>query len=295
MLSLAQQEGTMPELPEVEVTRQGLLKQLPGSLVVEVSWSAHQLRVPIPRTLLKEHIEGNRIRTIDRRAKYLLIRMEGGAVVVMHLGMTGKLGLIAPDTGKHKHDHLCLRLDNGLELRFNDSRRFGSIGVWPARNAGACEQIFSEREGIEPLGREFNQQRLLDLARGRKTPVKILLMNSRIIAGIGNIYANEILFAARIHPLTPSCTLLPEEWVKVIDASVGILQRAIDAGGSTISDFLGVSGHPGYFQLQLQVYGRKGLACPHCSDLITKTTMGGRATYFCPQCQPLPLPASELS
>ena len=131
----------MPELPEVEVTRRGLLSPLPGSLIVQISWSPHQLRLPIPHILLKEHIEGNRILTIDRRAKYLLIRMENGAVIVMHLGMTGKLSLIVPDTMRHKHDHLCLHLDNGFELRFNDSRRFGFIGVWPADVAKKCEQI----------------------------------------------------------------------------------------------------------------------------------------------------------
>jgi len=276
----------MPELPEVEVTRRGLLAPLSGRTVVRVSWSAHRLRGPIPRKLLQKHIAGQQIRTIDRRAKYLLLRMVNGAVLVIHLGMTGKLGLIQGQTTLHKHDHLVLHLDNGLDVRFNDSRRFGSIVVWPPDHAAQLEADFSRKEGLEPFGPAFIADNLLALARGRRVAVKSLLMNSRLIAGIGNIYANEILFAARIAPQQPAHLLTEKEWGRIIQESHRILQLAIDAGGSSISDFLGVSGHPGYFQLQLAVYGRKDAPCPRCGQAILKTIQGGRATYNCPGCQP---------
>jgi formamidopyrimidine-DNA glycosylase len=278
----------MPELPEVEVTRQGLLADLPGRTVVHISWSGHRLRAAIPCRLLLEHILGREILTIDRRAKYLLLRMMGGSVLVIHLGMTGKLALVGRNTAPHKHDHLVMSLDSVRDLRLNDSRRFGTLIVWPAAHAEAQEREFSAKEGVEPFGLEFNTEHLLDLAGTRKTPVKSLLMNARLVAGIGNIYANEILFAARIHPLTPANRLAGEEWQRIVIEGRRILQQAIDAGGSTIADFLGASGHPGYFQLQFKVYGRKDCPCPHCSQPIVKTTLAGRATYFCPSCQILP-------
>jgi len=278
----------MPELPEVEVTRRGLLSQLPGRTVVRISSSGHRLRTAIPRRLLRMHILDREIGTIDRRAKYLLLRMTGGAVLVIHLGMTGKLGLMARETARHPHDHLILSLDDDRELRFNDSRRFGAILVWPAAEAEAAEHAFSAKEGIEPFGPAFNAAYLHLLAGTRKTPVKSLLMNGRLIAGIGNIYANEILFAARVHPLTPAGCLGRDDWQRIVTEGRRILQQAIDAGGSTIADFLGASGHPGYFQLHFKVYGRKDGPCLHCKKTIVKTTLAGRATYFCPACQPLP-------
>ncbi|WP_306549698.1 bifunctional DNA-formamidopyrimidine glycosylase/DNA-(apurinic or apyrimidinic site) lyase [Desulfobulbus sp.] len=275
----------MPELPEVEVTRRGLLEQLPGRTVTAVSWSAHRLRSAIPHQLLREEIAGQQIRTVDRRAKYLLVRMASGAVLVIHLGMTGKLGVIERQTAPHKHDHLLLELDNGLDLRFNDSRRFGVVLVWLAEKAAQCEENFSLKEGLEPFGDDFTAKTLHALAQHRRIPVKALLMTSRLIAGIGNIYANEILFAARIHPLTPANQLPPAAWRLVVKETRRILQQAIDAGGSTISDFLGASGHPGYFQLQLAVYGRKDSPCLRCGQPIVKTTLAGRATFHCPACQ----------
>ncbi len=277
----------MPELPEVEVTRRGLLEQLPGRTIMQISCSAFRLRTEIPCLLLQNHLQQQQILTIDRRAKYLLVRMMSGAVLVIHLGMTGKLGVMPQETMRHKHDHLVLLLDNGTELRFNDSRRFGAIGVWPAAQAAEQEQAFSQKEGIEPFDMAFNPETLFHLAQNRKTPIKSFLMNARLVAGIGNIYANEILFAARVHPLTPVRQLSPEAWQRIIKEGRHILQLAIDAGGSTISDFLGTSGHPGYFQLQLKVYGRKELPCLQCAQPIVKTVLAGRATYYCPHCQPI--------
>jgi len=275
----------MPELPEVEVTRQGLLAQLPGKIVRQVSCSKFRLRQSMPRRLLNSEIVGQQIQTVDRRGKYLLVRMASGAIMVIHLGMTGKLGLIESGTPRHKHDHFIMSLDTGPELRFNDSRRFGCIAVWPASEALRLEAEFSRQEGIEPFGLEFTAEKLFALANSRRVPVKSFLMNSKIIAGIGNIYANEILFATGMHPLKPVHRITMQEWQRIVAASREILQQAIDAGGSTISDFLGTSGHPGYFQLQLRVYGRKDQACVRCATPIIKCEISGRATYSCPSCQ----------
>ncbi len=276
----------MPELPEVEVTRRGLLPHLPGRKIIAVSWSNKRLRTPIPRKLLRESIAGRQVRTVDRRAKYLLVRMEDGSVLVLHLGMTGKIGLFPGNTPRARHDHLRLLLDNRMEMRFNDSRRFGSILVWPAENAGKLEERFNRGKGIEPFSAEFTGTTLQGLAARRRQPVKSFLMDSRLVAGIGNIYANEILFAAGIFPETPVDTITDAEWQAIALESRDILSRAIKAGGSTISDFVGSSGSPGYFQLQLKVYGRGELACKQCGTPVEKRKTGGRATFFCPRCQP---------
>jgi formamidopyrimidine-DNA glycosylase len=275
----------MPELPEVEVTRQGLLPHLLGRKIITVKWSTKRLRLPIPHKLLHESIQGNRIAAIDRRAKYLLIRMQDESVLVFHLGMTGKLGMFPVTAPKALHDHLRLQLDNEMEIRFNDVRRFGSITVWPAEQALIKEEEFNSNKGIEPFGSGFTPANLARLAQRRSMPVKTFLMDSRLIAGIGNIYANEILFAASIHPQTKVNLLSEKQWQKIVDCCIQILTRAIAAGGSTISDFLGASGNPGYFQLQLAVYGKKNEPCPGCGAKIKKETLGGRATYYCSNCQ----------
>jgi formamidopyrimidine-DNA glycosylase len=275
----------MPELPEVEVTRQGLLPHLPGRRVKHVRWSNKRLREPVPRKLLRQCITDNTIRTVDRRAKYLLIRMDDKSVLVVHLGMTGKLGMFDKDTPRAVHDHLCLLLDNNLELRFNDARRFGSIVVWPPEEATEREKIFNEGKGIEPFSTDFTGKNLFRLARRRRVPVKSFLMDSRLIAGIGNIYANETLFAAGIHPETPVNQLTGEQWQRIADRCRTILNQAIQAGGSTISDFIGSSGRPGYFQLKLAVYGKKNQPCPRCGTTLHTKKISGRASFFCSKCQ----------
>ncbi|HHD63930.1 MAG TPA: bifunctional DNA-formamidopyrimidine glycosylase/DNA-(apurinic or apyrimidinic site) lyase [Desulfobulbaceae bacterium] len=275
----------MPELPEVEVTRRGLLPLLPGRTVTKISWSNKRLRTPIPRKLLRDSIVGERVHTIDRRAKYLLVRMERGSVLVLHLGMTGKIGLFPAQSPKARHDHLRLLLDNGLEMRFNDSRRFGSILVWPTGPAAELEKQFNTGKGIEPFSNQFTGRALQQLAAKRRQPVKTFLMDSRLIAGIGNIYANETLFAAGIFPATPVSEITPLQWQSIVSHCREILTRAIAAGGSTISDFIGSSGSPGYFQLQLRVYDQVHSPCAQCGTIIEKIKIGGRATFFCPHCQ----------
>lgn len=276
----------MPELPEVEVTRQGLLPHLPGQTVLAAAWSGKRLRQPMPLTLLEKHICGSRISTVDRRAKYLLIRMDSGSVLVVHLGMTGKLGIFPPSAARRTHDHLCLSLDSGTELRFNDARRFGSVTVWLGAEAARLEEAFSRSQGFEPFGPDFTAENLAKLAEGRRQAVKIFLMDAKLIAGVGNIYASETLFAAGVHPLTPAGSLNEAQWRRLVSCCQDILGRAIAAGGSTVSDFLGSNGQPGWFQLQLAVYGRNGQPCLSCGEEIYKEVIGGRASFFCPRCQP---------
>lgn len=283
----------MPELPEVEVTRLGLLPHLPTLKIINIWWSGKKLRTPMPLQLLQRSIKQQEISTIDRRAKYLLFRMTNKAVLVVHLGMTGKLSLLRKDTPKAKHDHLALSLSNGKELRFNDSRRFGSVAVWPPDRAEEMERDFSAKEGMEPLGKEFTPQSLLALASNKKLAIKPFLMNSKYVAGIGNIYANETLFKAGIHPNTPAQHITKKQWQKIVTAAKSTLKQAIAAGGTTISDFLGSSGQPGYFQLQLNVYGKKDTPCPRCQTLVLKTELAGRATFRCPRCQPKQQPAPK--
>lgn len=286
----------MPELPEVEVTRLGLLPTLPGRRVVRVSWSGKRLRKPLPRKLLLEHIQGATFVTVDRRAKYLLFRLAGGACMVLHLGMTGKLSLVDSNEPPAGHDHLRLLLDNGRELRFNDVRRFGSVLVWPPADALPQERALDTCCGVEPFGETFSGELLSRLAGTRTKPVKNFLMDARLVAGIGNIYANEILFAAGVHPLAPVNLIPPEKWDLIAQSTRRILREAIRAGGSTISDFLGTSGNPGYFQVHFQVYRRLGEPCTCGGANIRKTVVGGRATYFCPVCQVFPakkLPAGR--
>ena len=275
----------MPELPEVEVTCQGLRPHLLGRTIRTVRSSGKPLRQPIPEDLLRRCLCGNTILTIERRAKYVLIRLKDSAVLVIHLGMTGKLGIFSVNAEPVRHDHLVLTLDNEMELRFNDARRFGSVAIWPADEVEELEQTFLARQGIEPFSEDFCGVGLLQLAKSCSLPIKSFLMDTRRVSGIGNIYANEILFAAGIHPLCPANTLSREQWQEVATCAVRILKKAIAAGGSTISDFLGASGQPGYFQLQLAVYGKKGEACPRCGEEIEKEVIGGRATFFCGKCQ----------
>ncbi|WPD22802.1 MAG: bifunctional DNA-formamidopyrimidine glycosylase/DNA-(apurinic or apyrimidinic site) lyase [Candidatus Electrothrix scaldis] len=275
----------MPELPEVEVTCRGLRPHLLERRILAVRSSGKPLRQPLPEDLIRQCLCDNTISAVERRAKYILVRFADGAVLLIHLGMTGKLGIFPKGKEGAKHDHLALSLDNGSELRFNDARRFGSLVVWPADEAKELEQAFLARQGLEPLSTEFTGENLYERARQCRLPIKSFLMDSHRISGIGNIYANETLFAAGIHPLCPANSLSTEQWQEVATCAARILKQAIKAGGSTISDFLGASGQPGYFQLQLAVYGKKGEDCPRCGEEIQKEVIGGRATFFCSECQ----------
>ncbi|MFP3869409.1 MAG: bifunctional DNA-formamidopyrimidine glycosylase/DNA-(apurinic or apyrimidinic site) lyase [Syntrophobacteria bacterium] len=271
----------MPELPEVEVIRRSLFPHLVGRRFSRVVTSNRRLRLPVPRAGLKRWIQGNKIETLDRRSKYLLVTMDNGALMVLHLGMSGRLALVANGIPRAAHDHLRFQLDNGLELRFSDVRRFGSVRVLsPEGVEGAFAGL-----GPEPLAPDFSSTYLREQARGRVRPIKNFLMDGRIVAGIGNIYANEILFAAGIRPHRSVGELEHEKWDALVRACRQVLEQAIECGGTTISDFVNSHGEAGYFQCHLNVYGRGGERCGYCTSRIVRQVLAGRATYFCPACQ----------
>ena len=273
----------MPELPEVEVIRRGLTPHLVGRTINRVVISNRRLRLPVPRAKLNLWIQSDRVKSVDRRAKYLLVKMNSGAIMVLHLGMTGCLAFFANGTPRVAHDHLRFELDSGLELRFNDVRRFGSVQVLSPEDV-AGTQIFAGL-GLEPLGPDLSSDYLLERARSKVRPIKNFLMDANVVVGIGNIYANEILFAVGIKPSRGVGTLGKPAWERVIRACRQVLERAIACGGTTISDYVRSSGEAGYFQCELRVYGREGEACQRCSSLISRQVLAGRATFFCPKCQ----------
>lgn len=273
----------MPELPEVETIRRGLIARLVGCTIERVVVSNRRLRLPVPRAKLKGWVQGSKVESVDRRAKYLLAKMNSGAVLVLHLGMTGRLAFFTNGAPRRPHDHLRFLLDSGLELRFNDVRRFGSVQVL-APDDGESSQIFAGL-GVEPLGPDFSTPYLMKLA-GRKTkPVKNFLMDARVVVGIGNIYANEILFVAGIKPSRTVGTLERAAWDRVVEATKQVLERAIVCGGTTISDYVNSSGEAGYFQCELKVYGRGGEKCQSCGSEISRVVLSGRASFYCPSCQ----------
>jgi formamidopyrimidine-DNA glycosylase len=209
--------------------------------------------------------------------------MDNGAILIIHLGMTGRLGIFPADSPKAKHDHLRLQLDNGMQLRFNDIRRFGFIQALPPGKG--LDNTMLSNIGPEPFGQKFTPLYLFQLAAEKNRALKNFLMDSRVVAGIGNIYACEILFHADLNPGKKVSTLSLNEWEKIVASTRHVLMKAIDCGGTTISDFVNESGRSGYFQHELQAYGRKGRPCNTCSTPIAKITMAGRSTFFCPKCQ----------
>lgn len=273
----------MPELPEVEVVCRGLAPHLVGRTVRRVWASGHRLRLPVPRKALRDWVEGAGVLGLRRRAKYILVEMSSGATMVLHLGMSGRLGVFAPELEKARHDHLAWLLDNESEIRFNDTRRFGSVQVFAPNDPGLA--AFLEKLGVEPLSAEFSAASLFEKSRGRSQPVKNFLMDSSVVVGIGNIYASEILFEAGVRPTVEARAVSRARWQRIAGAGCDVLERAIEAGGSTIADFVSASGESGYFQLQLAVYGRAGEPCKKCGRAVEKEVMAGRATYFCRRCQ----------
>lgn len=272
----------MPELPEVEVICQGLKSHVEGRLIEKISCGPKELRLTIPRAALQGKICGTRISSLKRRAKYLLFEMDNGCRLLIHLGMTGRLGIFSAKAPRALHDHLIFSLDDGMEMRYNDTRRFGFIAV--ENGAGDTADLLAKL-GPEPFWPEFNAEYLKKRAGKRLQPVKNFLMDSQVVVGIGNIYANETLFAAGILPTTPIGSLSQKQWQIIVDKGREILAQAIKSGGTTISDYLNASGKPGYFQLELTVYGRAGEMCKKCQATIEKLTIAGRATFFCPHCQ----------
>jgi len=275
----------MPELPEVEVIRRGLLPHLVDKVVTGISYNRKPLRSPVHIDKMTSEILQVKITDVLRRAKYILLPMESGATVVIHLGMTGNLGIFDKDSPLTKHDHLQWSLNDGNQLRYNDIRRFGSIHVLTASEVAVQEDVFFKTSGPEPFDKQFTGDYMYELAHGKQVTVKQFIMNTQIVVGIGNIYANESLFRAGINPEKKITQLTQPEWHKLTETIRKVLNHAIDCGGSTISDFLNASQERGYFQMNFTVYGKDGEPCPKCSAPILKSKIGGRATFHCKRCQ----------
>jgi len=268
----------MPELPEVETLRRSLLPII-GRRIEAVEVAEPRLRRHVADDFAWRLV-GRVIEGIERRGKYLLFRLSGARYLLAHLGMSGALLLQPAGTPTQRHDHVRLRLSGDLQLTYNDPRRFGLL------RAGTLNELAElANVGTDPLTSAFSLGQLTALARGRKRPIKNLLMDQRALGGIGNIYANEILFRARIRPSRPARRLTHGDLYALLTATRAVLRSAIRHGGSSISDYRDGEGKTGYFQLRLRVYDRAGQPCPRCRRPIRRTVHAGRSSFYCRNCQ----------
>jgi formamidopyrimidine-DNA glycosylase len=270
----------VPELPEVETTRRGLAPHVRKRRIVALTVYEPRLRWPIAPGLPRK-LAGRRIAQVGRRAKYLLLKLERGTLL-LHLGMSGNLRAVPRATPRLKHDHFDLVLDSGLALRFNDPRRFGSL-LYTAEDPR--QHALLKHLAPEPFARAFDADYLWRITRGRRVALKQLLMNSRLVVGVGNIYASEALFRARLRPQRHAATLTRAESARLVRAIRTVLRLAIRSGGTTLRDYLGADGAPGYFRQRLYVYERAGKPCRRCHTRVRALTQGQRSTYYCPRCQ----------
>lgn len=270
----------MPELPEVETTRRGIAPHLAGRRISKVLIRDRRLRWPIANDL-EILISGQRIKGVRRRAKYLLIELEGGTLIT-HLGMSGSLRLVEAGNPLKKHDHVELQLDSGLHLRLHDPRRFGAL-LWTEEEPEQHPLLASL--GPEPLSDEFDGHYLYERLHTRKQAIKSAIMDSQVVVGVGNIYANEALFLAGIDPRR-SCKRISRVRIDRLAEQIRmVLARAIEQGGTTLRDFINPEGQPGYFQQTLNVYGRAQEPCRTCGSPIAHAIINQRATFYCPRCQ----------
>ena len=270
----------MPELPEVETTRRGIEPLVINKVVDQVLIHNASLRWPVPHELTFI-LPGQTFGVVNRRSKYLLFSLDKGTLI-LHLGMTGHLRVDAKPSVKRKHDHVEIVFTDGSALRYNDSRRFGSI-LWTEDDP--AQHVRLAALGPEPFNSEFNAAYLYKLSRERKVAVKPFLMNAHIVVGVGNIYASEALFRSRISPVRPAGKVSKASYERLVKAVRIILADAITAGGTTIRDFANSDGQPGYFSQELKVYGRAGQKCSSCDTLIKQIKLGQRSTFYCPSCQ----------
>lgn len=274
----------MPELPEVEVLRRSLELRLIGRRIERVEVRSPTLREPLDRRTLRRRLEGQTILGLRRRSKYLLIDVEAGSTLVIHLGMSGRLTLAPAGLPAESHEHLALALAGDERLRLRDPRRFGV--AFAAATAGLLERDpHFVRLGREPLSPPVTGGELAALATGGHGPVKTFLMDAGRLVGVGNIYATESLFRAGIHPARSVARIGAGRWERLAGAVVEVLEQAIRAGGTTLNDFADGAGQPGYFQVSLAVYGREGKPCPRCGGRIRRLQQSGRSTFYCPACQ----------
>jgi formamidopyrimidine-DNA glycosylase len=272
----------MPELPEVEVTRRGVAPHLEGQVVTTVALRHTGLRWPFPEGLA-ERLSGRTIRATGRRGKYLLIRFDHGTLII-HLGMSGHLRILPRDAAPQKHDHFDLVLTTQL-LRLHDPRRFGAVLWHDVVDGDIDNHLLLRGLGVEPLESAFDGEWLYRHTRKRSAPIKQVLLAGDIVVGVGNIYASESLFRARIHPKTPAHRISRVRYDRLAQAIRETLAAAIEQGGSTLRDFLAVDGQTGYFQQSYFVYDREGEPCRVCGAAVRQIRQGQRSTFYCVNCQ----------
>jgi formamidopyrimidine-DNA glycosylase len=269
----------MPELPEVEVTKLGIAPFLEGNIISKIVVHQPQLRWLVPDDV---HLATQQtIRSVTRRAKYLFINTDVGALV-MHLGMSGKMRVVDTSLARKKHDHIEIELNTGKKLVLNDARRFGSC-LWQSPDDAPLKIL--RTLGPEPLTDDFNAQRLFEKSRGKLSPVKTFIMDNAIVVGVGNIYANESLFKSGIDPRRAAGKVSLKRYKLLCENIKIVLANAISQGGTTLKDFAQADGNPGYFAQHLLVYGRAGEECEVCHTLIRSKVIGQRNTFYCIQCQ----------
>jgi len=269
----------MPELPEVETSRRGIEPHIVDTTVSRVVIRERRLRWPVAKDL-DRNLPGQTVTSVGRRAKYLLINTEKGSAI-LHLGMSGSVCIVDRDTPASVHDHVDIEFSSGLMLRYRDPRRFGSLH-W---SKNPLSHPLLDKLGPEPLGDDFSGDYLWRKSRGRKVSIKQFIMNAYIVVGVGNIYASESLFMAGINPRRAAGRIAALRYDALADAIKEVLNRAITAGGTTLRDYYGGDGEAGYFQQQLEAYGREDEPCRRCNTPITAIVQGQRSTYYCKQCQ----------
>ena len=273
----------MPELPEVEVLRRSIEASVVGDVIESIEVRERRLREPVDTRRLRRLLAGRRVIEVARRAKYLLMHVEGGSTLGVHLGMSGRFTVVAGDTRREPHEHAVFRLASGRKLRFRDPRRFGALFALPTA-AIPADRHFA-RLGIEPLAPGFSGEALAAAAASRNISVKAMLMDAAVVVGVGNIYASEALHRAAIHPRRSVARISQKRWDRLAAAVRSVLSEAVEQGGTTLNDFADALGEAGYFQIALAVYDRAGAECRRCGGTIRRLRQLGRSTYYCPRCQ----------
>ncbi len=282
----------MPELPEVETVRRGLAPVMEGAVIARAEVNRDGLRWPFPPGMA-ERLTGRRVERLRRRAKYILVDLDDGQTLLVHLGMSGRMTVSGDPLGRfvhdhpnrQKHDHVVLHMDCGARVTFNDPRRFGAMDL-VATDAAERHRLLAGL-GPEPLGNDFHEGHLIGAFRGRAMPVKSALLDQKIVAGLGNIYVCEALYRAGISPRRKAGNIAAPRVAALVPVIRAVLTEAIEAGGSSLRDFRHANGELGYFQHRFDVYGREGEACriPDCIGVITRITQSGRSSFYCAQCQ----------
>lgn len=282
----------MPELPEVETVRRGLMPSMEGATILRADVNRPDLRWPFPDQMA-ERLQGQKVLNLRRRSKYLLLDLSGGETLLIHLGMSGRMLVSGDPLGQfvhehpapEKHDHVVFHMDNAARVTFNDPRRFGAMDLLTTATADSHKLLAVL--GPEPLGNDFHEQHLVDAFAQKNSPVKSALLDQRIVSGLGNIYVCEALFRAGIHPARKAGRIRAKRVAALVPIIRAVLSEAIEAGGSSLRDFKQADGELGYFQHRFDVYGREGAPCrsENCTGFVQRIVQSGRSSFFCPKCQ----------